>query len=87
MTFIVPFEGEFCDKVRTIYSVNNDNPKSAWSSVTTSEKCPHCGERYFFRVYDFKKEYEEDKYYIQIYDCKCPNCQKEFDLKIEYEIE
>jgi len=27
MTFIVPFEGEFCDKIRTIYSVNNDNPK------------------------------------------------------------
>ena len=86
MTYIVPFEAEFCGKIRKIYSVNNDNPTDGFcSSVTTSEPCPYCGERNFFRVYDHKSEYEEDGWFIEVYDCKCPNCRKEFDLKIEHE--
>jgi len=88
MTFIVPFEGEFCGEIRTIYSVNNDNPKkTVWSNTTISEKCPNCGERNFYRVYDTKDFYKENGYEIEVFDCKCPNCRKEFDLKIEYEIE
>lgn len=87
MTFIVPFEDEFCGETRTIYSVNNDNPKGAWGSITISEKCPNCGERYFYRVYDSKEYYEEEEYSVELYDCKCPNCRKEFDLKIEDQFE
>ncbi len=87
MTFVVPFEGEFCGEVRTIYAVNNDNPTGFTSgNTTTSEKCPHCSERNFYRVYDHKREYEEDGWCVEVYDCKCPNCQKEFNLEIEYEM-
>ena len=87
MTFIVPFQGEFCGEVRTIHSVNNDNPDRWSGSVTTSEKCPHCKERHFFRFYDTKREYEKDGWAIEVYDCKCPACRKEFDVEIEYEID
>lgn len=87
MTFILPFEGEFCGELRKIYAVNNDNPENGGSSTTTSEKCPNCNERHVFRVYEHKKEYEEDGWLIELYDCKCPSCQKEFELKIEFEMD
>jgi len=88
MTFIVPFEAEFCGEIRKIYSVNNDNPTGGFNSnTTTSERCPHCDERHFFRVYNPKSEYEEDNYIVEVYDCKCPTCRKKFDLKIEHEID
>lgn len=88
MTFVVPFESEFCGEIRTIYAVNNDTPTRRFQgSTTTSEICPHCGERNFYRVYKHKDEYEEDGWFIEVYDCKCPSCNKEFDLEIEHEID
>lgn len=89
MTFIVPFETEFCGEIRKVYAVNNDNPTATfgYSSVTTSEVCPHCHERNFFRVYDHKREYERGGWVIEVYDCKCPSCREEFDLEIEYEMD
>lgn len=85
MTFIVPFQEEFCQKIHTVYYVNNDNQGSFGGSVTTSEICPHCGERNIFKVFDNKGEREESEHFIEIYDCKCPNCRKEFDLEVEFE--
>jgi len=87
MTFIVPFQGEFCGRVRTIYAVNEDNPESVSGHTTTSERCPHCRERHFYRVYEHYKEYEKDGYFVEVYDCKCASCSRSFDLKIEHEIE
>ena len=87
MIFIVPFEGEFCGEVRTIYAVNNDNPKEGGSSISSSQECPHCKEKHFFRFYDSKDDYEEDGWAIELFDCKCPSCRKEFDVKIETEID
>lgn len=87
MTFIVPFDEKFCGEIITIYSVNNDNPKGTFqSSVTTSEICPHCNERNVFRVYEHKSEREEAGCFFEVYDCKCPNCRKRFDLEVEFEI-
>lgn len=86
MTIIVPFKGEFCGEVQTIYMVNNDNPKSFISSVTTSEKCPHCEKRHVYRVYDHKSERTEEGWLIEIYDCKCPSCHQEFDLEVEHKL-
>lgn len=87
MTFIVPFQGEFCGKVRTIFSVNNDDPTGFGSSVTTSKQCPHCNEKNFFRFFENKREYEKDGWEIQVYDCKCPSCRKEFDVEFLYDID
>jgi len=88
MTFIAPFKAEFCNEIRTIYAVNNDNPtNSIRGSTTTSEPCPHCDERNFFRVYEPKSEFMEDGYFVEVYDCKCPNCRREFDLVIDHEID
>ena len=87
MTFIVPFQDEFCQEVRTIYAVNNDNPKGWGGSVTSSQECPHCKERHFFRFYENKREYEIDGWAIEVYDCKCPSCRREFVVEIEHEID
>lgn len=87
MTFIIPIQGEFCGEIRTIYAVNNDNPNGFGGSVTSSEECPHCKERHFFRFYDVKREYEKEGWALEVYDCKCPSCRKEFDVEIEHEID
>lgn len=87
MTFIVPFQEEFCRKIHTVYYVNEDSQKSFISSVTSSQKCPHCGERHIFKVFEHKAEREEDGWGIEVYDGKCPACQKEFDIEIEYELD
>ena len=86
MTYIVPFEAEFCGKVTTIYSVNNDNPNDSQSSITTSEQCPHCNERHVYKVYEPKDEREEDQLAILVFDCKCPSCRKNFDIEAEFAI-
>lgn len=86
MTFIVAFEEEFCGELHSIFYVNKDEQGTHGSSVTTSEGCPHCGERYIYKVFNEKGYREEGGYAIEIYDCKCPNCRKEFDLEVEFEI-
>lgn len=83
MITITPFEGEFCGKTRTIYSINNTKPLQAHGSVTASEMCPYCKKKNIFRMYDSKKSIETENTYKDIYDCKCPNCSKEFDIVIE----
>ncbi|MEX3625333.1 hypothetical protein [Viridibacillus arvi] len=87
MPFIMPFETNFCGKTQTVYAVNSDNPTREGSSVTTSEECPNCKERHIYQVYNEKDIHEEDGYEYQVYDCKCPSCRKEFDLKIEFAID
>lgn len=83
MITITPFEGEFCGDIRTMFSINSRKPLQEHSSVTTSEECPHCKKRNIFRLYNVKKTIEKGNIYKDIYDCKCPNCNKEFDLIIE----
>lgn len=83
MITITPFEGEFCNKTRTIYSINNTKPYRHYGSVTTSAECPHCGEKHIFRLYEAKKNIETDTEYKDIYDCICPKCNKLFDIVIE----
>lgn len=86
MITITPFEEEFCQKTYTIYSINNYNPNdNLGGSTTTSEVCPHCKTRNIFKVFEPKREYETDEYYVAIYDCKCPNCEKEFEFRDEVE--
>ena len=87
MTFIVPFQEEFCQEIHTVYYVNEDNQKTFRGSVTTSEKCPHCGERHIYKVFEEKRYYEEDGWGIEIFDCKCASCRKRFDLKVEHELD
>ena len=89
MTFITPFEEEFCQKIHTIYAINNDDPLHNYcgGSTTISEVCPHCNARNIFRVYEPRREYETDEYFVAIYDCKCPECRKEFEIKDEWEKE
>lgn len=80
MIILTPFQGEFCQKEHTIYSVNNEQPEKASGSMTTSEACPHCSKRNVFRVYEPKREFETDRYAMAIYDAKCPECNKEFEI-------
>ncbi|QJI52422.1 hypothetical protein [Psychrobacillus phage Perkons] len=87
MTFIVPFQEEFCQKIHTVYYVNNDTQGGYDSSVTTSEKCPHCEESHIFKVFWERSYREEDGYAIETYDCKCPKCRKEFDLEVDFELD
>jgi len=88
MITITPYEGEFCEKIHTIYSINECNPNNTFNgSVTTSEMCPHCKTRNIFRVYEPKEEYETDELIKEIYDCKCPNCGKRFEITDEWEKE
>lgn len=82
MTFVFPFKEEFCQKIHTVYYVNNDVQGSGYGSTTTSEKCPNCEERHIYKVFELKTTYEEDGWGIEVYDCKCPSCRKEFDLEI-----
>ncbi len=88
MTFILPFKEEFAGEMREIFAVNEDNPKGGitGSSITTYEECPHCNKGNVFRVYHFKAFKETEDMCIEIYDCKCPNCRNEFDLKVEFEL-
>lgn len=89
MITLTPFEDEFCQKIHTIYSVNNCEPlnkSNIGGSVTTSEKCPHCNQRHIFRLYEEREWYESDEILTTLYDCKCPSCNKIFDIKIEDEI-
>lgn len=83
MITITPFEANFCGEMRTVFSVNNKKPLESHSHVTTSEECPHCKKRNIFRMYDYRETIETDKTYKDIYDCKCPNCNKLFDIVIE----
>ena len=85
MITITPFEDEFCQKIYTIYSINNTN--DCGGSVTTSEVCPHCKARNIFKVYEPKEEYETDELCVAIYDCKCPICDRVFDIVDEWEKE
>lgn len=90
MATVTPFEDEFCQEKRTIYSINNCEPTNKTKfggSVTTSEMCPHCRTHNIFRLYEPKLEYETDKFFVSVYDCECPNCNKEFDIKDEFEKE
>jgi hypothetical protein len=80
MITLTPFKDEFCQKEHTIYSVNNDKPKEASGSMTTSEACPHCKERNIFRFYEPKREFETDRYCIAVYDSKCPACNGHFEV-------
>lgn len=84
MTFIVPFQEEFCQEIHTVYYVNRDNQSSYGGSVTTSEKCPHCGERHIFKVFQPKSDRDEETQVVEVYDCKCPACRKTFNLEVEY---
>lgn len=88
MTILVPFEGNFCGKDTTIYSVDNDKPLNAPSSVTTLEVCPNpkCGQKHVYRVYDHVDEREEENSVIEIFDSKCPSCDREFQIEIEIEL-
>ena len=85
MAQLTPFEGEFCGKVRKIYSVNSIKPEKEISSMTTKKYCPHCGEGNIFRVYSPRREYETDYIVGEVYDCKCPNCDKDFDIVNEFD--
>lgn len=88
MITITPFKGIICEKTYKIYAINNNNPtKSSQGSLTTSEECPNCKKRNMFRVYEPKNEYETDENYVAIYDCKCPNCETEFEIIDEFEKE
>ena len=81
MVTVTPFQGEFCQKEHTIYSINNESPKeNIGGSMTTTEECPHCKTRNIFQFYEPKREIETDRYIITIYDSKCPNCNKEFEI-------
>ena len=85
MPKLTQFEDEFCQEIRTIYSVDNDNPKGAWSSITSSEMCPNCGNRHIFRFYDVNiiNEYETDEAYVTVYECTCPICGIDFRVEIK----
>lgn len=85
MAYLVPFEAEFCGEIRTIYSVNSDEPNNMGRSVTTSEKCPHCKESSFYRFYEPITERTTEYGFVEIYDCKCASCRKKFQAKIEFE--
>lgn len=85
MAYLVPFEDEFCGKIRTIHSVNSDEPNSQGSSLTTSEKCPYCKESNFYRFYEPIAERAIEDGFVQIYDCKCASCRKNFRAEIEFE--
>lgn len=87
MTTLTPFNTEFCGDVHKVYSVNSYTPEKEHSNMTTSEICPHCKERNIFRVYEPKREFETDRFAIAIYDCKCPNCKKDFEIKDEFDKE
>lgn len=86
MTFIVPFQEEFCQKIQTVYYVNEDEQGTHGSSLMTSEKCPNCEERHIYKVFEAKSTKEMDDYVVETYDCKCPSCRKTFDLKREFDI-
>jgi hypothetical protein len=81
MITLTPLEDEFCQKNYTIYAVNK--PNNNGSSVTTFEVCPHCKARNIFRFYESENEYETSESHVKIYDCRCPNCNKNFEVKIE----
>lgn len=66
---------------RDVYLINGAKDLG----VTTVETCPHCKEKHAYRVHDSKQEYETDKYYVEVYDCKCPSCNHKFDIKVELE--
>jgi DNA-directed RNA polymerase subunit RPC12/RpoP len=88
MITVTPFEDEFCQKTHKMYAINNCTPNDFFGgSMTTSAECPYCKTRNIFRVYEPKKEYETDDFCVSIYDCKCPNCGKEFEIKDEFEKE
>lgn len=87
MIFIFPFQEEFCQKNHTVYYVNEDRQGAHGGSTTTSEECSHCGERHVFKVFEAKGYREEDGWGIEVYDCKCPSCRKEFNLEVEFELE
>lgn len=86
MTTIIPTEEEFSQQTHTVYYVNQDPRKRVFSgSTTTSQKCPHCGERHIYKVFDEKGYRDEPEWMIEIYDCRCPSCEEEFDLEVEHE--
>lgn len=88
MITITPYQGEFCQKIYTIYSIDECNPNSTFrGSTTTSEICPYCNARNIFRVYEPRREYETDELFGEVYDCKCPNCEKEFEFISEFDKE
>lgn len=85
MTYLVPFNDKFAGEIRTIYSVNSDEPNKQGGSLTTSEKCPYCSESNLYRFYEPVIEIEEGDNLIQIYECKCASCRKEFNTEIKFE--
>lgn len=87
MTTVTPFTGEFFGKTQTIYSINNTNPsKHLGGHMTTAKVCPKCRERNVFRLYEPKEEYKTDGFLISVYDCKCPSCKNDFEIKYEFDL-
>lgn len=87
MVTVTEFKGEFLGKIETIYSINNTNPEGkTWGGhMTTSEICPKCKSRNLFRLYEPKREFKTERYCIAIYDCRCPNCNTNFEIKDEFD--
>ncbi|EKO1913599.1 hypothetical protein PZQ55_002687 [Clostridium botulinum] len=85
MIHLTLFEGEFCGKIRKIYSVNSTTPEKELSSMTSHRYCPYCGKGNFFRVYNPRREYETEHIAGSIYDSKCPHCNKDFDIIDEHD--
>lgn len=86
MISLTSFKGEFCQGECTIYSVNNTIPnKYTGGSMTSRQLCPHCGERNIFRVYEPEREFNTKRYSISVYDCKCPKCNKDFEILDVYD--
>ena len=84
--YVIPFQEEFCQKIHTIFYVNRDTQGTHGSNTVSSQKCPHCGSRHIFKVFDEKDSREFRGYAYELYDCRCPSCRKEFEFEIEFEL-
>lgn len=88
MTFIVPFQEEFCQKEHTVYYVNEDDQHAHGSSLTTYAKCPHCKEGHIYKFYDEPIGYRQSKGVgIETYECKCASCRRPFRHESEFELD
>lgn len=79
MIKLVKSKEKFFDK--DVYLVNCAKD----CGIITIEPCPYCKEKHAYKVYDPKIEWESNRYTIAIYDCKCPSCNREFEIMDEFD--